>query len=277
VASLKEIIDKIILRMDILEKIIAGKKNEVANAKLTHEISFYENQKGFHRTPYSLKKRLKEDKLPGIIAEYKKKSPSKGVINDSATPWETGKGYELAGVAGISVLTDKEFFAGDPKYLEEIRATVEIPILRKDFIIDEYQIIESKAIGADVVLLIAECLDKNELFHLTKMAHSLDMEVLLEIHTERQLDKIVELPDIIGVNNRDLTTFDVSIQHSLDLIDQLPATCARISESGISSVEAIATLNKVGFEGFLIGEFFMREKNPGIACQYFIQQLRDSL
>jgi indole-3-glycerol phosphate synthase len=263
--------------MDILEKIIAAKKIEIENAKKINSISFFENQKGFHRTPYSLKKRLKEGILPGIIAEYKRKSPSKGIINDSAKPEETGKGYELAGVAGISCLTDKEFFAGDPKFLEAIRAAVEIPILRKDFIIDEYQIIEGKAIGADVVLLIAECLDRDSLYHLTKMAHSLDMEVLLEIHTPKQLDKIIELPDIIGVNNRDLTTFEVSIQHSLDLIHQLPAECARISESGISNVEAILTLKKAGFEGFLIGEYFMRESNPGQACQQFIEKLAASL
>lgn len=263
--------------MDILQKIVAAKKNEIAKAKETLSVSFYESQKGFHRTPYSLKKRLKQDLLPGIIAEYKKKSPSKGVINDSALPGETAKGYEFAGAAGISVLTDRDFFAGDSKYLEEIRATVEIPILRKDFIIDEYQIIEGKAIGADVILLIAECLDKDALFHLTKMAHSLDMEVLLEIHTERQLDKIIELPDIIGVNNRDLSTFEVSIQHSLDLIDQLPVECARISESGISNIENMVTLNQAGFEGFLIGEFFMRQQDPGKACQYFIEQLRGSL
>lgn len=263
--------------MDILEKIIAAKKIEIAQAKEANGISFFENQKGFHRTPYSLKKRLKEGILPGIIAEYKKKSPSKGIINDSAAPGQTGKGYEMAGVAGISCLTDKEFFAGDPKYLEEIRAAVEIPILRKDFIIDEYQIIEGKAIGADVVLLIAECLDRDSLRHLTKMAHSLDMEVLLEIHTERQLDKIIELPDIIGVNNRDLTTFEVSIQHSLDLIDQLPKECARISESGISEVESIITLKNAGFEGFLIGENFMKTPDPGLACQLFIEQLAASL
>jgi indole-3-glycerol phosphate synthase len=263
--------------MDILEKIIAAKKIEISRSKALNGISFFENQKGFHRTPYSLKKRLKEGILPGIIAEYKKKSPSKGIINDSATPGETGKGYEMAGVAGISCLTDREFFAGDPKFLEEIRAAVEIPILRKDFIIDEYQIIEAKAIGADVVLLIAECLDKDSLYHLTKMAHSLDMEVLLEIHTEPQLEKIMELPDIIGVNNRDLTTFEVSIQHSLDLINQLPTECARISESGISEVEAIITLKNAGFEGFLIGENFMRAQNPGKACQLFIEQLAASI
>ncbi|MEY2904130.1 MAG: indole-3-glycerol-phosphate synthase, partial [Bacteroidota bacterium] len=168
------------------------------------------------------------------------------------------------------------FFGGSSDDLKLSRQNLDIPILRKEFIVDEYQIIEAKALGADVILLIAECLNKKEIKHFTKLANSLDMEVLLELHSEDQLNKISEWPDFIGVNNRNLSTFQVSIQTSLDLADKLPENILKVSESGLSLPNSIHELKNAGYKGFLIGENFMSQTDPGLACADFIQKLKNN-
>lgn len=262
--------------MDILLKIVEHKRNEVHKQKDLIPIKMLEEIPIFHRTPFSLKKQLLKANSSGIIAEFKRKSPSKGIINDSVNADEVTKAYQNAGASGVSILTDFHFFGGSSDDLKLSRQNLDIPILRKEFIVDEYQIIEAKALGADVILLIAECLNKKEIKHFTKLANSLDMEVLLELHSEDQLNKISEWPDFIGVNNRNLSTFQVSIQTSLDLVDKLPENILKVSESGLSLPNSIHELKNAGYKGFLIGENFMSQTDPGLACADFIQKLKNN-
>jgi len=259
--------------MDILEKIVAHKISEVEKQKTLVTVKMLEEIPTFHRTPFSLKKQLLKENSSGIIAEFKRKSPSKGIINDQVTAPEVTQGYQNAGASGVSILTDYHFFGGNSEDLKSSRQILDIPILRKEFIIDEYQIIEAKALGADVILLIAECLEEKQIKHFTKLARSLDMEVLLELHSAEQLAKITEWPDMIGVNNRNLATFQVSIENSLLLAEHLPEHVIKISESGLSNPQSIQELKKAGFKGFLIGENFMAQPKPGLACAEFIQKI----
>ncbi|MFV0531109.1 MAG: indole-3-glycerol phosphate synthase TrpC [Flavobacteriales bacterium] len=259
--------------MDILEKIVLHKKKEVTLLKQQFSTKDFENSLYFERKTFSLQKRIQDPNSHGIIAEFKRKSPSKGVINDFSKPEDVIPLYKEAGVAGVSILTDFNFFGGSVDDVLSVRPLVDIPILRKEFIVDEFQIIQAKAIGADAILLIAECLTKEEVAAFSKCAQSLYLEVLLEIHSEKMLDKINNHLNIIGVNNRNLKTFKVNITQSLELFSKIPIKFAKISESGVSDLSEIRTLQKVGFDGFLIGENFMKTQNPGEACINFIKNI----
>lgn len=258
---------------DILAEIVAYKRTVVAAAKQQRSISDLENAPLFNRSVFSLVNFLQQPQKSGIIAEYKRKSPSKGVINDRNPVEEVTQAYANNGASGLSVLTDDKFFGGANEDLTKARTLVEIPILRKDFIVDEYQVYEARAIGADVILLIAECLTKDEVLHLSGVAHNLGMEVLLEMHTEAQLDKVSEHVNMVGINNRDLITFNVDIDRSIALAAKLPADKIKVAESGIDNVDTIVTLRDAGFKGFLMGEYFMKQEDPGKAFNDFVNAL----
>ncbi len=259
---------------DILEQIIAAKRAEIKEVKETMKVSDFESTPFFERIGKSLKQALGKSKSPQVIAEFKRKSPSVGIINSDAKVQQVVRGYEKAGAIAVSVLTNKEFFDGDYEDLKQARQVSEMPILRKDFIVDELQIYATKSLGADVVLLIAEALTEKETFELAKLAKELNLEVLLEIHSESQLGKINEYVDFVGVNNRDLSTFEVSIDHSLHLADKIPEQVIKISESGLSNPKDVQTLYNHGFKGFLIGGYFMQQIDPVVAATEFIQSLR---
>ena len=221
----------------------------------------------------SLKKYLlREDKL-GVIAEFKRRSPSKGNINPYAAVENVSIGYMQAGASALSVLTDEHFFGGKTEDLTTARKFNFCPILRKDFVIDEYQLIEAKSIGADAVLLIAECLDKKRLDQLASTAKQLGLEVLMEVHSIDQLAKLSDHVDVLGVNNRDLKTFNVDIQHSIEMAAGIPKDLVRISESGIHHPEQVVELLQAGFQGFLIGELFMKTAHPQKTCREFIKNV----
>lgn len=261
--------------MNILDKIIAHKKKEVAQLRSEIQLEKLVKSPGFKRTPLSLKDSLTKVGSTGIIAEFKRQSPSKGIINDKASIVEVTEGYLEAKVAAQSILTDTHFFGGNIVDLMQARAINEItPILRKDFIVDGFQIVEAKAIGADVILLIAACLTKEELKNYGKLAEDLGLDVLYEVHNQQELDKIDLDNKIIGINNRNLKTFEVDLEHSIALAKQIPESCIKVSESGISDPRIISGLKEYGFQGFLIGENFMKTENPGYACQEFISQIR---
>lgn len=259
--------------MDILEKIILHKKKEVAVEKKQFSIQDLEKSRYFNRKTISLQQRIQDPDSHGIITEFKRKSPSKGLINGHSKPEEVVPLYEQAGAAGISILTDQEFFGGSIHDILQVRSLVNIPILRKEFIVDEFQIIQAKSIGADAILLIAECLTKEEIAHFSQLAQGLDLEVLMEIHSEEMLEKINDNLNIIGVNNRNLKTFEVNIEQSMILFSKIPSKFAKISESGVSNIKEIHTLQNTGFEGFLIGENFMKTQNPGQTCINFIKSI----
>ena len=260
--------------MNILDKIIATKKVEVANQKKVVPISELEKYPLFNRKCNSLKSNLLKDNSSGIIAEFKQKSPSKGEINYNAKVEQVTKDYVDAGVAGLSVLTDYEYFGGTIANLTKARETnPDIPILRKDFMIDEYQIIEAKAFGADVILLIAACLEKEQAKVLAEKTKQLGMDVLMEIHNEKELEIVNDFVDIVGVNNRNLKTFEVDVETSVNLSKLIPNRFVKISESGLAGTDEINYLRKNGFKGFLIGETFMKTDNPGEACKQLISEL----
>jgi indole-3-glycerol phosphate synthase len=259
--------------MTILDKIIAEKYKEVEAQKMIMPIAKLERNELFKRKTISLKESLLKQGSSGIIAEFKRKSPSKGIINDKVKVEEVTNGYASAGAAGLSVLTDRQFFGGSLIDLVAARQVNRIPILRKDFMVDEYQVIEAKAMGADVILLIAASLDNSQVKNLARCAKSLGLEVLFEVHAMEELDKIVDEIDIVGVNNRNLKDFKVDIEHSLKLAQNIPGQFVKISESGIDSPDTIKYLKNNGFKGFLIGENFMKQINPGKACEEFIHEL----
>ena len=259
--------------MNILDKIIFDKRNEVALKKSIIPVSQLENSVLFGSRTISLSKILRNSNA-GIIAEHKRRSPSKTKINYSFSVEEVVKGYQNAGVCGISVLTDGKYFGGSLDDLLLARSSVSIPLLRKEFIIDEYQILEAKAHGADLILLIAAILTREEIKNLSQFAQSLGLEVLLEVHNLEELQKsIMPSLDLIGVNNRNLKTFEVSLDFSKELALEIPDEFVKVSESGISSIEAINELKTYGYKGFLIGENFMKTDNPGEAASNFIKQL----
>ena len=261
--------------MTILDKIIAFKKKEVAKIKAEVPVKKLVESPNFKRTNFSLKKSLLEVGSTGIIAEFKRQSPSKGIINDKATIADVTNGYLDANVAAQSILTDTSFFGGTLADLMEARViNQQKPILRKDFIVDGFQIVEAKAIGADVILLIAACLTKQELKNYGQLATDLGLEVLYEVHNQEDLDKIELDNKIVGINNRNLKTFEVDLEHSIQLASQIPDSCLKVSESGISDPRIITGLKEYGFQGFLIGENFMKTDNPGQACKEFIDQIR---
>ena len=258
--------------MNILETIIAKKRIEVEGRKASKGISELENMPFFKRQNFSFSEFLLNRDKSGIIAEFKRRSPSKGIINNWSFTIDVVRDYVNNGASAVSVLTDEDFFGGSLNDLLEAR-NYNIPILRKDFIIDEYQLAESKAYGADIILLIAACLTKNEVKQLATFAKKLSLDVLLEIHGENELEHICDEVDVVGINNRDLKSFKVDINHSIELCKKIPLHKLKISESGIDDVKTISRLRQNGFSGFLMGEKFMKEKNPGKAFADFAKQL----
>jgi indole-3-glycerol phosphate synthase len=258
---------------NILEEIIANKKKEVALKKQMFPVDVWKNYPHYREERLSLKKSLLQKNSTGIIAEFKRKSPSKGIINASAEIEDVVSAYDIS-AAGISVLTDEKYFGGANDDLVRAREIVSTPLVRKDFIVDEYQLEEAKGIGADVILLIAACLTKEEVKKLAQKAKSLGFEVLLEIHDEKELEHICDEADLIGINNRNLKTFEVNIETSINLFQKISKEKIVIAESGINNVETIITLRSAGFKGFLIGENFMKQPDPTIAFAEFIEQLK---
>lgn len=259
--------------MDILERIVIDKRKEVALRKSLIPVSQLECSVLFERKTVSLANKLKTSST-GIIAEHKRRSPSKAVINQSFNVFDVAKGYENAGVCGMSVLTDTKYFGGSLDDLLTARASCNLPLLRKEFIIDEYQIIEAKAYGADVILLIAAILTKAEIKQFSEFAKQLNLDVLLEVHNEEELHKsIMPSLDMLGVNNRNLKTFKVSLETSKSLSALIPNDFVKVSESGISNVEAIKSLQPYGYKGFLIGENFMKTDNAGKSAKQFIEEI----
>jgi len=259
----------------ILDKIVANRKEEVLQQKretpLSGIITKIDNSIACNLLSHS----LLSPGASGIIAEFKRKSPSKGVINNLVRPEIVTKGYARAGASGISVLTDSCYFDGSIADFIAVRnANPLTPLLRKDFIFDEYQIFESRMLKADAILLIAAILEKREISHFTSIAHELGMEVILELHDESEIDRIDEEIDIIGINNRNLKDFKLDMDRSLKLLNLLPDKTIKISESGLGEPETVNSLRYHGFQGFLMGENFMKHENPAGACLDFISCLK---
>lgn len=260
--------------MNILDKIVINKKMEVQLAKQHTPIAGLEASELFKRDCYSLKQFLTDPQRTGIIAEFKRKSPSKGIINDKVNVEDVTRAYADAGASALSVLTDRNFFMGSSADLVSARRANTIPVLRKDFMIDEYQVMEAKALGADIILLIAAILTPAELRKLASLAKSLGLNVLLEVHNLAELERSINASlDAIGVNNRNLADFSVSVETSFELAEHIPAEFLKISESAISHPETINRLKAAGFNGFLIGENFMKQPDPGQAMREFVQEL----
>jgi indole-3-glycerol phosphate synthase len=261
--------------MNILDQIIEYKRKEVSDRKELYPVKLLEQSIFFSSPTVSLKKYVQREDKTGIIAEFKRKSPSKGMINAYAPVERTTIGYMQAGASALSVLTDKNFFGGSNEDLSLVRKYNFCPIIRKDFTVEEYQILEAKSIGADAILLIAAVLDPKESKVLASFAHSLGLEVLLEVHDEKELKDNLEVDaDLIGVNNRNLKTFEVSIEISKRLAPMIPNHVVKVSESGISVPETIVELRKYGYEGFLMGENFMKHSQPEVSAMEFMEQLR---
>lgn len=258
---------------DILSEIIANKRFEVDLQK--QAISLEQLQEGISDVPAarSMKQALSSSSS-GIIAEFKRCSPSKGWIKQEARPEEIVPSYVAAGASALSILTDEKFFGGSLKDIRAVRSVVEIPILRKDFIIDEYQLYQAKIVGADAVLLIAAALEPEKCRQLTEEAHTLGLEVLLEIHSTEELTYINKEIDMVGINNRNLGTFVTDVENSFRLAGQLPQDTVLVSESGISNPEVVKRLQTAGFRGFLIGETFMKTPQPGETLQSFLQSIQ---
>lgn len=259
--------------MTILDNITRDKHKEVALKKSIIPIAQLEQSVLFEKQTISLSNALSKSKS-GIIAEHKRRSPSKATINNTLLVQDVAKGYEKAGVCGMSVLTDTTYFGGSLDDLLIARASCNLPLLRKEFIIDEYQLLEAKAYGADVILLIAAILSRNEIKQFSELAKSLNLDVLLEVHNQEELHKyIMPSIDMLGVNNRNLKTFQVSIETSKELSNLIPNDFIKVSESGISHIETIKELQQYGYQGFLIGENFMKSNNPGDSAAQFINSI----
>jgi indole-3-glycerol phosphate synthase len=261
---------------NILEKIVSYKKAEIEFRKAEMPVNLLEKQPGFNRKIFSMKKFIMDPGKCGIIAEFKKKSPSKGIINDTANVERVTAAYAKYGASMISVLTDSPSFGGSTDDLKRSRFN-NLPVLRKDFILDSYQIVESRSMGADAILLIAACLQPSETRSFARKAHEFGLEVLLEIHEESELAHLCEDVDVVGINNRDLKTFTVDVNRSMRLAERLPFNIIRIAESGIRNIETILLMKAAGFNGFLIGEQFMIEPDPAIAFASFVDQLKTKL
>ena len=260
--------------MAILDKILKFKRREVAEKKSLITVKYLENSIYFNSQTLSLKKYVLRADKSGIIAEIKRKSPSRGILNTNVSMEQTSIGYMQAGASAISVLTDSNFFGGFVDDLTTARKFNFCPILRKDFILDEYQVIESKSIGADAILLIASGLDSGKLKSLASLAHSLGLEVLFEIHSEKELKKISEQDiDLVGINNRNLDTMEANLSKSEELVSKIPEGLTKVSESGIKTPDDVLHLKELGFHGFLIGEQFMIHPRPEEACCEFIEKV----
>ncbi|MBN2610284.1 MAG: indole-3-glycerol phosphate synthase TrpC [Bacteroidales bacterium] len=260
--------------MNILDEIVAYKRLVVKEQKATAPYRVLEQSDYFEKEVVSLTHALKNTRSTSIIAEFKRKSPSKGMINEFAIPEEITKGYADAGAAGLSVLTDEKYFGGSTADLMKAREANTVPILRKDFTIDEYQVVEAKSMGADAILLIAACLSGKEVMQLARSAKKLRLQVILEVHEPAELNRINGYIDIVGVNNRNLKTFNVDITTSLEIVKHIPPEFLKISESGISKQDAVRKLTDCGYDGFLIGENFMKEKDPARAFREFLLELK---
>lgn len=259
--------------MNILEEIVLNTRKEVAERKKVTSVKELEGSEFFSRETYKVKPYF-EDRS-GIIAEFKRQSPSKGIINATTDVEGVTSGYANAGASMLSVLADKKYFGGSMEFVKRARIANEIPILRKDFIVDEYQVLEAKAIGADAILLIAGCLSHQEMERLGEFAHSFGLSVLMEIHNEAELNKCLNpFIDLLGVNNRNLKTFDVSIQTSIDLVEKIPDEFIKVSESGLKDADTIKELKSHGYSGFLIGETFMKTNNPPATLMKLVEELK---
>ncbi len=259
----------------ILDKIVANRRKEVDLQKQKKPLLELQVGLDISIPRNSLSYRLLSKGSSGIIAEFKRRSPSKGILNNLVLPEIVTKGYSGAGVSGISVLTDSTYFGGSASDFQAVRiANPLTPLLRKDFMVDEYQLFESRVMGADVVLLIAAVLENDEISRFTSIAHDLGMEVLLELHDESEIQKIDNKVDLIGINNRNLKDFKVDLDRSLQLLDKLPAQTIKISESGLGDPETVDYLRSRGFQGFLMGENFMKTGDPALACRDFISKLK---
>jgi indole-3-glycerol phosphate synthase len=261
--------------MTILDQINADKRIEVAQAKASISIAELMKYPAYNKPVPSLTEFLLDPKKSGIIAEHKRQSPSKGVINGNVNLAEVVKGYEDGGASAISVLTDQKYFGGNLNDLKEATSLLSIPVLRKEFIVDEYQIHEAKAYGASIILLIAASLTAEEVDSFAKLTRELGMEVLFEVHNEEELLKVSDYVNVVGVNNRDLKTFHVDIHQSVKLSTLIPEKFIKISESGISEPETVKMLKSHGYQGFLMGENFMKEANPGEAFCNFVAQIKN--
>ncbi|MEM9717631.1 MAG: indole-3-glycerol phosphate synthase TrpC [Bacteroidota bacterium] len=262
--------------MNILDKIVLHKQKELAALQQRLAAKELERSPLFELPRVSLKAQLTSDGASGIIAEFKRKSPSQGIINDTATVKDTVGAYQEAGVSGVSVLTDGTFFMGQKEDVEQARSILQIPILRKDFILDTFQILEARAMGADVILLIAAILTPEEIKQLALFAHSLQLEVLMEVHNQEELDRSLnEHIDLVGVNNRNLKDFTVDIHTSLSLSERIPNEFVKVAESGLSDPKEVLRLREVGFKGFLMGQRFMETQDPGQACREFVKRVQN--
>ena len=261
--------------MNILESILENKRHETERTKQKVPLEWLRGIPGFHRKCYSLQHALTAS-APAIIAEVKKASPSKGIIRKDFEHKHIAKSYEDAGACALSVLTDKRFFQGDIQFIADIREDISIPILRKDFIIDSYQLTEAKAFGADAVLLIAAALEKNQLRYLYDEACELGLECLVEVHNEVELESLdLSVVKIVGINNRNLSDFSVDLLTSIRLAEAIPSGITIVSESGILKRRDIDLLIKNGIHGVLVGESLMRAANPGEALRALFASERE--
>ena len=258
---------------DILRTIVEQKHKEVALLKTQFSIDDLKKEAHFNRTCYSAKAAILDDNKSGIISEFKRQSPKKGAINANANIQYVVELYQNANTSVVSILTDKHFFGAHDNDFEIARKYLNIPILRKDFLIDPYQVYQSKAMGADLILLIAAILTPDEVNNMSRIAKDLGLEILLEIHNKAELDHINPLIDLVGINNRNLKDFSVDLNHSIKLSEQIPNTFVKIAESGINGEDDIRFLKSNGFQGFLIGEYFMKHANPGKICSELIHKL----
>jgi indole-3-glycerol phosphate synthase len=263
--------------MTILDQINKNKCLEVAAAKSAVSIAELMKYPAYNKPVPSLTEFLLNPEKSGIIAEHKRQSPSKGIINGNVKLEDVVLGYQNAGASAVSVLTDQKYFGGTLADLKAATELLSIPVLRKEFIVDEYQIHEAKAYGAAIILLIAASLTVEEVDRFAKLSRELGMEVLFEVHNEEELLKISDYVNVVGVNNRDLKTFVVDTNLSIELLKKIPNNYIKISESGISAPETVINLRKAGFQGFLMGENFMKEANPGEACAKFATQIKPKI
>jgi indole-3-glycerol phosphate synthase len=262
--------------MSILDQILEHKRKEVSERKELFPVKLLEKSIFFETPGVSLQKYLLRADKHGIIAEIKRKSPSRGMINPHVSIERTSIGYMQSGASALSILTDHHFFGGSNEDLTIARKFNFCPILRKDFTVDEYQVMEAKSIGADAILLIAAALEPAQIKSLSVLAHSLKMEVLLEIHQEEEWKSNENSgADVIGINNRDLKTFKLDVDISRRLVRKIPDSIVKISESGIESPEVILELKALGFQGFLIGQTFMQNSRPEKAAADFIRELEE--
>ena len=259
--------------MNILDRIVENKKRELFEKKQSTTIDMLAQSTYYGRKTISLSESISIDNATGIIAEFKRLSPSKGVINDMVSPLQVAIDYQAAGASAISILTDHDFFGGSDDDLLSVRDLIDIPILRKEFIIDPFQIHEAKSIGADIILLIAACLTPAEVRSYSALAKSLSLEVLLELHDEDEIGHICDDISFVGINNRSLKTFNVDIKRSLDMAKKIPGEKLKIAESGIDNPNIISLFRENGYVGFLIGENFMKTNNPGEALSDFIKSI----